>query len=158
MSDDSLLKHLMELLDGGHAHATFDAVIKGIPAQKRGVRPRGCPHSPWELLEHIRLAQDDILRFSRDPGYVAPKWPEGYWPPSKAPKSEGEWRKSVKAVRENLAEFKQLLEKNREELDKPFPWGQGQTLLREALLIADHNTYHLGQLLLVRRLLGIWES
>ena len=158
MSDDSLLKHLIELLDGGHAHATFDATIKGIPAEARGVRPPGCPHSPWELLEHLRLAQNDILRFSRDPDYVSPAWPEGYWPSSPAPKNQAEWRASVKAFRDDLAAFKQLIEDRQGELDKPLPWGTGQTLLREALLIADHNAYHLGQLLLVRRLQGNWRK
>jgi len=156
MSDDSLLKHLIELLDGGHAHASFDAAIKGIPAEKRGVRPRGCPHSPWELLEHLRIAQNDILRFSRDPDYVSPAWPEGYWPAAPAPKNEAQWRKSVKSFRDDLAAFQELLGERRGKLDEPFPWGQGQTLLREALLIADHNAYHLGQLVLVRRLLGNW--
>ena len=154
--NDSLIAHLTELLNGGHAHATFDDTIKRIPADKRGVRPKGCPHSPWELLEHIRIAQNDILRFSREPDYVSPKWPEGYWPASPAPASEARWRASVKSFREDLAAFQQLLRERADELDKPFPWGQGQTLLREALLIADHNSYHLGQLLVVRRLLGIW--
>jgi hypothetical protein len=154
--NDSLIAHLTELLNGGHAHASFDDTIKGIPADKRGVRPKGCPHSPWELLEHIRIAQNDILRFSSGPDYVSPKWPEGYWPASPAPGSESRWRASIKSFREDLAAFQQLLRERAGELDKPFPWGQGQTLLREALLIADHNSYHLGQLLLVRRLLGIW--
>jgi hypothetical protein len=158
MSDDSLLKHLIELLDGGHAHAAFDAVIKGIPAEKRGVRPRGCPHSPWELLEHMRIAQNDILRFSREPDYVSPAWPEGYWPAAPSPKNEAQWRKSVKSFRDDLAAFQELLGEGRGKLDEPFPWGQGQTLLREALLIADHNAYHLGQLVLVRRLLGNWPA
>ena len=154
MSDDSLLKHLMELLDGGHAHVTFDQTIKRIPADRRGARPRGCPHSAWELVEHIRLAQNDILRFSREADYVSPKWPEGYWPETQAPTNEAQWRKSVKLFREDLAAFKQLLEERRGELDQPLPWGQGQTLLREALLIADHNAYHLGQLLLVGQIVG----
>lgn len=156
MSDDSLLNHLIELLNGGQAHASFDATIKGLPAEKRGVRPKGCPHSPWELLEHLRIAQNDILRFSSEKDYVSPKWPEGYWPASKAPANEGQWRKSIKGYRDDLAAFQELLREHRAELDKPFPWGTGQTLLREALLIADHAAYHLGQLLLVRRLLGSW--
>ena len=145
-------------MDGGHAHASFDAAVKGIPAEKRGERPRGCPHSPWELLEHMRIAQNDILRFSRDPDYVSPAWPEGYWPAAPAPANEAQWRKSVKSFRDDLAALKELLGERREKLDEPFPWGQGQTLLREALLVADHNAYHLGQLVLVRRLLGNWPA
>ena len=158
MSDDSLIRHLIELLDGGHAHASFDAAIKGIPAEKCGVRPPGCPHSPWELLEHIRIAQNDILRFSRERDYVSPAWPEGYWPAAPAPKNEALWRKSVKSFRDDLAAFKELLWERSGKLDEPFAWGQGQTLLRETLLIADHNAYHVGQLVLVRRLLGNWPA
>jgi hypothetical protein len=158
MSDDSLLKHLRELLQGGQAHTTFDAAVRGIPVEKRGARPRICPHSPWELIEHIRVAQNDILRFSRDADYVAPKWPDDYWPSSPKPASDGEWRKSVKGYRDDLAAFQQLLQERSGELDQPIPWGKGQTLLREALLIVDHTAYHLGQLVLVRRLQGTWQG
>lgn len=156
MDDASLLKHLHELLHGGHAHATFDQAIKGLPTELRGKRPAGVSYSAWELLEHMRIAQNDILRFSQEPDYVSPAWPKGYWPSAPAPKSARQWNESVRGFRDDLAAFERLLREQVHELDKPFPWGQGQTLLREALLIADHNAYHLGQLVLVRRLLKAW--
>lgn len=151
-----LIDHFIELLRGGHAHTTFDQAVKGVPIAKAGERPEGSPHSCWELLEHIRLAQHDILKFSEGPKWRSPKWPEGYWPKSPKPKDAAAWRASVKAVRADLAAFEKLLRKRAAELEEPFPWGDGQTLLREAMLIADHNAYHIGQLVLVRRLLGIW--
>ncbi len=152
------LDTLLDLLHGGHAHATFDNALKGMPIEKAGTRPRGLPYSVWELLEHMRIAQNDILRFSREPDYVSPEWPQGYWPASKAPKDEAAWKKSIAAFRRDLRAFEDLLRERQDALDEPFPWGQGQTLFREALLIADHNAYHLGQLVLVRRLLGVWAG
>ena len=154
--EESLIQHLLDLLRKGNAHTTFDDAVKGVPIAKAGQRPEGAPHSPWELLEHLRLAQHDILKFSQGPGWVSPKWPEGYWPKSPKPASAAAWRKSVSAFRADLAAFEKLLRKRAGELHEPFPWGDGQTLLREALLIADHNAYHIGQLVLARRLLGIW--
>jgi uncharacterized damage-inducible protein DinB len=158
MKNDVLITHLSELLRGGHAHATFDRAVKKLPFDRAGVRPAELPHSAWELLEHIRIAQNDILRFSQGPDHVSPEWPEGYWPASPAPESEAQWKKSVSAIRRDLNAFERLLGERAGQLDKPFPWGQGQTLLREALLIADHNAYHLGQIVLVRQLLGIWPA
>jgi hypothetical protein len=152
------LDTLLELLHGGHAHASFDDAVKKLPLAKTGIRPPGLPHSAWELVEHLRIAQNDILRFSHEPDYVSPKWPEGYWPASPAPKDEAHWKKSLAAFRHDLAAFEALLKKNADALDKPFPWGQGQTLYREALLIADHNSYHIGQLVLVRQLLDTWGN
>ena len=154
--NDNLIAHLLELLRGGHGHTAFDQAVKGVPIAKAGERPEGSPHSCWELLEHIRLAQHDILKFSEGPKWRSPKWPEGYWPKSPKPKDAAAWRASVKAVRADLAAFEKLLRKRAGQLEERFPWGEGQTLLREALLIADHNAYHIGQLVLVRRLLGIW--
>ncbi len=150
------LDTLLELLRGGRAHATFDDAVKNLPFDKTGIRPGGVPHSAWELVEHMRIAQNDILRFSRESDYVSPQWPEGYWPASAAPKNEAQWKKSMAAFRHDLKEFERLLRERFVEIDTPFPWGQGQTLLREALLIADHNSYHLGQLVLLRRLLDTW--
>ncbi len=152
------LDTLLELLRGGHAHATFDDAVKKLPLDKTGIRPRGAPHSAWELVEHIRMAQNDILRFSREAGYVSPKWPDGYWPASPAPENGAQWKKSIAAFHHDLKAFEKLLEERADELDKPFPWGQGQTLFREALLIADHNSYHLGQLVLLRQLLDAWGA
>ena len=154
--NSTLVDHLLELLAKGHAHTTFDDAVKGVPIARAGLRPEGAPHSPWELVEHMRLAQHDILKFSQGPGWASPKWPEGYWPKSPKPRGAEQWRKSVSAFRADLAAFEKLLRKRADELEAPFPWGDGQTLLRQALLIADHNAYHIGQLVLVRRLLEIW--
>jgi hypothetical protein len=121
--------------------------------ERAGVRPEGSPHSAWELLEHLRIAQADIVLFSRGKDYVELNWPDDYWPSSPAPKSKVEWKASVDSVRKDLAQFIDMVKDERRELFEPFPWGDGQTLLREALLIADHNSYHLGQLMLVRRML-----
>jgi hypothetical protein len=151
--DAGLLTHLIALLEGGNAHITFDDTIKNFPAERAGVRPPGSPHSAWELLEHLRIAQADIVLFSRGKDYVALKWPDDYWPPSQAPKSKSEWAESIRSVRKDLANFIEMLKDEERDLFEPFPWGDGQTLLREALLIADHNSYHLGQLMLVRRML-----
>lgn len=153
-----LLDTLLELLRGGHAHATFAGAVKNLPFDKTGARPRRAPHSAWELVEHMRIAQNDILRFSREPDYVSPPWPEGYWPRSPAPENEAQWKKSIATFRRDLKAFERLLSERAGDLDRPFPWGQGQTLLREALLIADHNAYHIGQLVLLRRLLDAWGS
>jgi hypothetical protein len=156
-NDAALRKHVLALLRGGHAHATFDDTVRGFPLDKTGVRPAGLPHSAWELLEHLRIAQHDILIFSRSADYKPIKWPDDYWPRSPRPDRESQWEGSAQAVRDDLAEFEKLLEDPARDLYAPFPWGKGQTLLREALLIADHNSYHLGQLLLVRRALGAWR-
>jgi hypothetical protein len=150
-NDASLRNHLLELLHGGHAHATFDDVVKDFPPGKTGVRPSGARHSAWEILEHMRIAQNDILRFSKEPDYASPPWPEGYWPALRAPKSDAQWNKSVRGFRKDLADFEQLIQDPAQDLFQPFPWGEGQTLLREALLLADHNSFHLGQLMFVRR-------
>jgi hypothetical protein len=154
--NDTLIQHLVSLLRAGHAHTTFDDAVKGIPIAKAGLRPEGAPQSCWELLEHVRIAQHDILKFSQGPKWKSPKWPEGYWPKSPKPAGAVKWRQSVSAVRADLKAFEKLLRERADEMETPFPWGDGQTLLREALLIADHNAYHIGQLVLVRRLLGIW--
>jgi len=159
MASDSVLReHLIELLEGGHAHATLDAALKGFPLDSAGKRPRGLPYSAWELLEHMRIAQEDILRFSQSAEHHSPKWPEGYWPKSPAPDSKKQWDESVRAFRKDLAEFESMVKDPVQDLYKKFPWGDGQTLLREAMLIADHNSYHLGQIVLVRRLLGEWTG
>jgi hypothetical protein len=153
--DDPVRKQLIKLLKKSEAHAGFEAAVKGVPAGKMGIRPQGSPHSAWELLEHIRLAQLDILEFSQSAKYVPRNWPDDYWPKSPAPSSAVEWNKAVKSVLKDRDAFISLLKKR--DLYEPFPWGDGQTLLREALLIADHNAYHAGEIVLVRRILGIWK-
>jgi hypothetical protein len=156
-NDQALRKHLLELLDGAHAHASFDKVIGNFPAKLRGEIPKGLPHSAWMLLEHIRVAQWDILDFSRNPKYKEMKWPDDYWPKSPAPPSEAAWDKSVKSFHDDLAAMKKLVEDPKTNLLAKIHWGDGQTLLREAMLVADHNSHHLGQLIDVRRLLGAWK-
>ena len=155
--DESLRRHLVELLTKEHAHAGFDSSVEALPAHLRGVRPEGAQHSPWELLEHLRIAQYDILEFSRNAKYVSPKWPEGYWPPSPEPPNDKAWNRSVEEFRRDLREMVELIENPSTDLHAKIPHGTGQTILREALLIADHNAYHLGQLVTVRRLLGAWK-
>ena len=126
-----------------------------MPANKMGIRPEGSPHSAWELLEHIRMAQLDILEFSQSEDYVPKKWPEDYWPKSPAPTGAAEWNQSVQSVLQDRDAFIELLKQR--DLYQPFAWGEGQTLLREALLIVDHNAYHVGEIVLLRRILGVWK-
>ncbi len=154
--DASLRQHLLNLLTGGHAHADFSAAIRNIPPAARGKRPKGAEHSPWEILEHMRIAQWDILEFSRTPKHKSPDWPGGYWPTTPAPRDEKAWDKSVRALRSDLKAMCDLVANESTDLYAPIPHGDGQTILREALLVADHNAYHLGEMVLVRRLLGAW--
>jgi hypothetical protein len=156
--DNSLRQHLIELLKGGNAHARFEEAIAGIPAELRGQKPVGLPHSPWMLLEHLRIAQWDILEFSRKRKHKSPEWPKGYWPRSEAPPSVAAWNTSVTKFRQELKIMQQLVANPKTDLYAPIPWGDGQTILREALLLADHNAYHVAQLVDVRRLLGIWPE
>lgn len=157
-----LRRHLIELLDGGQAHANFDEAVRDFPVERAGERPHGLAHSAWEVLEHIRIALEDIALFSgvrgvRDgqpQGYTQLNWPDDYWPATPPPQSPEQWHQSVRAIREGMASFRNILDDPARDLFEPFPWGSGQTLLREALLIADHNAYHIGQLMLLRRLAG----
>ena len=153
----ALREHLAELLTAGHAHATFEQAVKGLTPELRGKAPKGAEHSPWQLLEHLRIAQWDILEFSRNAKHESPKWPEGYWPESKTPTDEKAWDKSVRAFKRDLKEMCDLVQDEKTDLFAKIPHGDGQTVLREALLVADHNAYHVGQLVLVRRLLGAWN-
>jgi hypothetical protein len=156
--EQSLRKHLVELLAGGGAHAKFEDAIKGLPPKLRGIKPANFPHSPWMLLEHLRLAQWDILEFSRNVKHVSPKWPEGYWPKQEAPPNAAAWKKSVQQFRRDLKAVQSLVANPKTDLFAKIPWGDGPTILREALLVADHNAYHLAQLVDVRRLLGAWNG
>jgi DinB superfamily len=158
MNQDSLRNHLLELLGGGHAHLDFDTAIAHLPAALRGKRPDGLPHTPWRLLEHMRIAQWDILRFSIDPNHVSPEFPDGYWPAADSPPDLAAWDRAAQAFRADLKSMMELVGDARTDLFAPIPHGQGQTILREALLVADHNAYHLGQLVTVRRLLGCWSG
>jgi hypothetical protein len=152
-----LRKHLVDLLAGGGAHAKFDEIINDLPPELRGVKPDKFPHSAWMLLEHLRIAQWDILEFSRNPKHESPKWPEGYWPESEAPPTSAAWTKSIQQFRKDSKAMQELVASPKTNLYTRIPWGDGQTILREALLVADHNAYHIGQLVDVRRALGVWE-
>ena len=158
MNDQALRDHLLHLLAGGHAHIGFDEAVADVPPQLRGVRPANAAHSTWEILEHLRLAQWDILEFSRDAKHVSPAWPKGYWPESPEPPDTKAWDRSAAAFRADLQALQDLVADPATDLYARIPWGDGQTILREALLVADHNAYHLGQLVLVRRLLGAWPA
>jgi DinB superfamily len=157
-SGASLRDHLLELLGGGHAHLDFEKAIAGLPADLRGAKPAGLPHTPWRLLEHMRIAQWDILRFSIDPEHISPEFPDGYWPEGDSPPDADAWEQSAEAFRVDLRAMMDLVSNPETDLFKLIPHGQGQTILREALLVADHNAYHLGQLIIVRRLLGAWRE
>jgi uncharacterized damage-inducible protein DinB len=156
--NDPVREQIIMLLQGGQAHLTLDDVLKNFPESLRGVKPAGAPHSAWQLLEHIRIAQSDILEFSRSAKHVSPKWPEGYWPTSERPPTDADWKKSISAIKRDLRAMQSLVEDPKTDLYSKIPHGTGQNILREALLIADHNAYHIGQLLLVRRLLGAWQQ
>lgn len=153
--DRSLREHLLYLLRGGGAHAHFDDAMGDWPVQLAGVRLANFPHTAWMVLEHMRIAQWDILEFSRNPKHVSPAWPEGYWPASEAPPSENAWKTSMTAFRKDLRAIEQLIANKKTDLHAKLPWGDGQTVLREALLVADHNAYHLGQLVTLRKSIGI---
>jgi hypothetical protein len=156
-----LRAELQKLLDGGQAHATFDDAVKEFPAHLRGTVAEHLPYSAWQIVEHIRIAQRDMLDFSRntDGRYKARKWPESYWPKDAAPPTPDAWDAALKQIREDRDAFEVLLKgADDAELIAPFPWGDGQTLLREAFLVADHDAYHTGELIIVRRLLGIWKK
>jgi len=153
-----LREHLLDLLNGGGAHARFDDAVKDMPEKLRGVKLEGLPHSAWMLLEHLRMAQWDILEFSRNSKYAAPKWPDDYWPKTVAPSSTAAWNKSVQQFRKDLKAMQELVANPKTDLYARIAWGDGQTILREALLMADHNAYHIGQLVDVRRALGAWKG
>jgi DinB superfamily len=157
-ADQSLRKHLVELLKGGSAHVGFSDTLQDFPPDKRGAFAPGLPHTGWQLLEHTRIAQRDILEFSRNPKHVSPEFPEGYWPKTPLPGDEAAWTKSLKAFQRDLQSMIALVSNPRADLHAAFSWGDGQTLLREALLLADHNAYHLGQLVDLRRALKIWPQ
>ena len=155
--DELLRKQLVKLLTGSEAHADFEAAIKDLPKELRGKVPAGAEHSAFQLVEHLRIALWDIVEFSQNAKHESPKWPEGYWPKSPEPPSDKAWDESVEAIRADLKVFAALISEKDTDLFAKIPHGDGQTILREALLAADHNAYHVGQLVLVRRLLGAWK-
>lgn len=154
MNDAKTREHLLWLLRGGYAHIDLHGALADLPVSLRGVRPMHVAHTPWRLLEHVRIAQWDILEFSRDATHRSPEFPVGYWPEGDSPPSDTAWDECVAAIERDARAFEGLIEDPERDLLEPFPWGDGQTLLREALLLADHNAYHIGQLIVVRRSLG----
>lgn len=155
---DALREHVLNLLAAKDAHLPFEEAIADFSQELSGTLPPGAPHTAWQLLEHLRITQWDILEFSRDPKHVSPQWPEGYWPKTQAPPSSDAWRKSAEQFTEDLQAMRDLVADPSADLFAPFSHGDGQTLLREALLLADHNSYHLGQLIFLRKLLGHWKD
>ena len=155
--DGALRQHVAKLLAWGDAHADFDRAVAGLAPDLRGVRPDGLPYSPWELLEHLRITQHDILDFSRNPQYAELSWPDDYWPSSAEPPSPGAWERSIAAFTADREALQAMAADAGIDLFARIPHGQGQTYLRELLLAADHTSYHVGQLVLVRRLLGAWD-
>jgi DinB family protein len=155
--DQALRDHLLELLRSRGAHLDFDKATGGLPPELRGAKAPGMAHTVWELVEHLRIAQWDILEFSRNPDHVSPSWPQGYWPAGEAPPDAAAWDRSVETFHRDLQAMQDLVADPRTDLYAKIPWGDGQTILREAILIADHNAYHLGQIVSVRQALGAWE-
>jgi DinB superfamily len=153
-----LREHLRKLLAGHDAHIDWASALKGLPKTLRGVKPSGAPHSAWEVLEHSRIAQWDILEFCRNPKHVSPQWPAGYWPKEASPWNDAEWHRSVKSLRRDTNAMVKLVTSPKTNLVAALRHGSGQTILREALLVADHNSYHLGQFVQLRRLLGSWPE
>lgn len=157
-NEPAVRQHLLDLLKGGNAHLKFEEVVKDFPEGLRGKKPEGQPHTAWRLLEHMRIAQWDILEFSRNKKYVSPKWPDEYWPKAETPPNAAAWNKSIQQFRADQQAMIDLVENPKADLFAKIPWGDGQTILREALLVADHNAYHLAQIVDVRRMLGAWKG
>jgi len=158
MSESSLRDHLAKLLAWEDAHVSFEAAVEGLPPKLRGTAPSGLPYSPWQLIEHLRLTQHDILDFCRNPDYRELHWPDDYWPSSASPPKPAAWNESVAQFRRDRAALQALASDPTIDLYAPIPHGTGQTYLRELLLVADHTAYHVGQLVTVRRALGAWGS
>jgi hypothetical protein len=153
----SLRKHLVNLLTKAEAHASFEDAVKGVPAPVRGKKPEGAAHTLWELVEHMRIAQWDILEFSRDNKHKSPKFPKGYWPQTPVPPNAKAWDKSIKDFLADRDAMCKLIEKKSTDLFAKIPHGNGQTILRQAMLMADHNAYTVGEIVVTRRLLGVWK-
>jgi hypothetical protein len=159
-ADDTLLReHLVALLKGGQAHATVTDAVSGFPPDRIGERPADIPYSAWQLLEHIRIALHDLLEFATNSEYVELEWPSAYWPKNAAPVTDESWNSTIKAIQADMKSFEVLVRSPNSNLYATIPWGKnGETLLREVLLAVDHTSYHVGELILLRRMLGTWKS
>jgi len=156
--DARLREQLANVLAWHDAHVDFDRAVEGLSARARGRRPPGMPHSPWEIVEHLRLAQHDILDFCVNPRYAEMKWPDDYWPDTARPPSDAAWHASIRAFRRDRKALQALAARPRIDPFAAIPHGSGQTYLREILLVIDHNAYHVGELVAVRRMLGAWSD
>src|SRR5580693_6004142 len=154
----AVIKHLEEGLNGGSAHVSFEDAVRDIPHDLLGSIPAQLPYSIWQLAEHIRITQWDILEFSRDPHHTSPHWPDDYWPEQKAPARSADWKKSLDRIPADRKTFIALLHKAGEDIYTPFSYGDGQSLFREAVLLIDHNSYHTGEIVVLRRLLKNWKQ
>ncbi len=157
-TNSALVDNLIDLLNKGNAHVTLDDSLKNIPFEILGKKLPDLPYTLYQIAEHIRIAQSDILEFSRDAHYESPKWPEGYWPEKTKPSSEKQWEKCVEQIKADRKDFITLLKESPDKLFAVFDHGNGQTLLREALVLADHNSYHTGEIIILRRLLNNWPK
>ncbi|MCC9167926.1 DinB family protein [Pontibacter harenae] len=155
--DQQLRNQLVKLMQGGQAFTPLDELLDGISAEDAGKKVPELPYTLWKLIEHLRIALYDILEFSRNPSYESPAWPEGYWPTEDVPSNQAALHASINSIKEGLAAMVQLVQDQNNDLFEPFAHGSGQNLLREAMLVAEHNAYHLGEILVLRRLLGIWK-
>jgi hypothetical protein len=151
-----LRQHLNYFLSGKGAHVDFQTTIQDFPQDLIGTKHPDLPYTAWQILEHMRIAQWDILEFSRNAGHISPEWPKGYWPDTEAPPNQAAWDHSVQDFQKHLTEMQELVANDETDLIAKIPHGSGQTILREALLVADHNAYHLGQLVMLRKLFGAW--
>jgi hypothetical protein len=157
MSDKALRNHVISLLNGRNAHMTFDDAVANFPAAHINTRPPNVSYTFWHLIEHLRITQWDILEYSRDPKHVSPNWPVGYWPPTDAQADSAQWDETIRRFRADLAAMKTIVADPKTDLFAPIPHGyDGHTILREALLIADHNAYHIGELGILRQVVGNW--
>jgi uncharacterized damage-inducible protein DinB len=156
--DHSVRQELSAFLRGGQAHATLDAAVKNMPASLLDKKPAGSPHNAWQMLEHIRITLHDLLEFCTNPKYEALQWPEGYWPKEESPKASTAWGHSVAAIHKELRALDTLILDPKTDLTAKIPWGENQNILREILLAGDHTSYHLGQLVLLRKELGAWKD
>ncbi len=157
-ADRAIRKHLLQYIGGGEAHVSILDALKDFPPALYSKKPRGTPHTAWQLLEHMRIALHDLLEFCTNPKYKAPKWPEEYWPNENSPESEKAWHSSVAALRSDLKDFEKLIQSPAVDLYARIPWGNDQTILREVLLAAGHTSYHLGQFLMLRKQIGAWND
>jgi hypothetical protein len=158
INQKDLIRNVIKLIQKGNAHASLDDALKDIPFSLLGAKPDNLPYSIWQLAEHIRIAQWDILEFSRNAKHVSPKWPDGYWPIEEAPESEAAWQKCMDTIQADRNAFIELIRNAGDALDEGFEYGDGQSLLKEAFVLADHNSYHTGELIIIRRLLNVWNN